>query len=71
MTVGRPPLSHKERRLASMGFRPTPEIRTKLEVAAAENKRSLSKEIEFRLEMTFRDDWVLERLREIVRVIAT
>ncbi len=51
--LGRPPLPDKERRRAAMGFRPTPEIRERLEKAAEENKRSLSQEIESRLETSF------------------
>ncbi len=36
-----------------MGFRPTPEIRERLELAAVKSKRSLSQEIETRLENSF------------------
>ncbi len=50
---GRPPLAPEKRRGASLGFRPTPEIRAKLEEAAAVADRSLSQEIESRLERSF------------------
>lgn len=48
--LGRPKLPPEKKRLASTGFRPTPEVRAKLEAAARENNRSLSSEIESRLE---------------------
>ncbi len=48
--LGRPKLPPEKKRLSSTGFRPTPEVRAKLEAAARENNRSLSSEIESRLE---------------------
>ena len=51
--MGRPTLPKDQRRGASMGFRPTPEIRQRLEAAAQENGRSMSQEIEHRLERSF------------------
>lgn len=51
--MGRPPLPPGERRRASMGFRPTPAIRRELEQTAFANGRSLSQEIEARLELSF------------------
>ncbi len=51
--MGRPPLPPDKRRLPSMGFRPTPTIRAKLEEAARANGRSMSHEVEARLERTF------------------
>ncbi len=53
VTHGRPVISDDHRRLSPMGFRPTPAVREKLEQAAVRNCRSLSKEIEFRLEASF------------------
>ena len=50
---GRPPLPPGEKKLDAMGFRPTPEVREKLEAAAKENGRSLSREVESRLEQSF------------------
>ena len=53
---GRPPLPPGEKKLDAMGFRPTPEVRAKLEEAAKENGRSLSREIESRLEQSFSNE---------------
>lgn len=47
---GRPKLPEDERRLASIGFRPTPALRNLLERGAAKNGRSLAQEINSRLE---------------------
>ena len=57
--MGRPPLPPGKRRGASMGFRPTPEIREKLEEAANANGRSMSQEVEHRLEQSFEGDEAL------------
>lgn len=54
--MGRPPLPPEKRRSASMGFRPTPSLRASLEAQAAVNQRSVSQEIEHRLERSFHDD---------------
>ncbi len=51
--MGRRPLPPQKRRRASMGFRPTPEVRRQLEQTASANHRSLSQEIEARLELSF------------------
>ncbi len=51
--MGRPPLPPNKRRGASMGFRPTPTIRAELEEAARANGRSMSHEVEARLERSF------------------
>jgi hypothetical protein len=48
--MGRPPLPPGKRRGASMGFRPTPEIRKMLEESAKQNGRSMSQEVEAHLE---------------------
>ena len=53
---GRPSLPPGERKLASLGFRPTPEIRSSLEAAAKKNCRSVSKEVEARLDRSFLND---------------
>ena len=58
--MGRPPLPSGKRRGASMGFRPTPEIREKLEEAAKANGRSMSQEVEHRLERSFTEEANLE-----------
>lgn len=54
--MGRPPLPPDKKRGQTVGFKPTPEVRQKLQEAAAANDRSVSKEIETRLERTFGDD---------------
>ena len=54
--MGRPLLPPGKRRGASMGFRPTPGIRGKLEEAAKANGRSMSQEVEHRLERSFEED---------------
>ena len=51
--MGRPPLPSSKKRLPSMGFRPTPEIRKRLAAAASSSDRSMSQEIESRLERSF------------------
>ena len=43
-----------------MGFRPTPEIREKLEEASKANGRSMSQEVEHRLERSFTEEANLE-----------
>lgn len=53
--MGRPPLPVNQRKRSSMAFRPTPELRKKLENATAESKLSLTQEVERRLEWSFSD----------------
>ena len=53
--MGRPPLPADQRKRSSMAFRPTPELRMKLEGATAESKLSLTQEVERRLEWSFSD----------------
>lgn len=60
---GRPPLPQKDRKLASVAFRPTPSMRDRLETAASANERSLTAEIEARLEHSF----LVEDFRAAVR----
>ena len=55
---GRPPLPPEEKRLPSMGFRPSLTLRKALEDAISVSGRSLSQEIESRLEQTFLRDEV-------------
>lgn len=50
---GRPPKPEGERKLASLGFRPTPALRKLLDKAAKDNGRSLAQEISSRLERSF------------------
>lgn len=57
--LGRPPLSPSKKRGHTMGFKPTPEINKQLRDAAAANDRSVSKEIEARLERSFSNEEAL------------
>ncbi len=59
--MGRPPLPVSERKLPSMAFRPTPDVRRKLEEAAAESGRSMSQEMQSRLEHSLQDQDARER----------
>ena len=58
---GRPPLKPEERRLPSVAFRPTHDLRKMLEDAAANSGRSLSQEIDRRLERSFLIDAICGR----------
>lgn len=53
---GRPPLSPAERRNRNFTFRSRGALREQLRTAAKTNERSVSEEIEHRLELSFRDD---------------
>ncbi len=53
-----------------MGFRPTPEIREKLERAARANGRSMSQEIEERLGQSFEVDRIALLEAKIDRLIS-
>ena len=55
--VGRPP--SEDRRLSPMGFRPTAELRERLEAASQKSGKSLSWEIEWRLMRSFLIDDLL------------
>jgi hypothetical protein len=68
--MGRPALPPGKRRGASMGFRPTPGIRGKLEEAAKANGRSMSQEIESRLERSF-VEFGREDIFLVARLLAT
>ena len=54
--MGRPPLPPEKRKRPSMGFRPTVELRGRLEKAAAASGLSMTQEVERRLERSFRDE---------------
>ena len=56
---GRPPLPPEKRKRPSMGFRPTADLRGKLEHAAVTSGLSLTQEVERRLERSFaeEDSW--------------
>ena len=53
---GRPRLPKGQKKPEPMSFRPTPDIRTKLEAAAAASGRSMTREIDSRIERTFLED---------------
>jgi hypothetical protein len=59
---GRPALPADEKKLASIGFRPTPQIRRALEEAARQNGRSVSQEIMSRLEHSLSADSTAEHM---------
>ena len=54
--LGRPPKGPYEDKRKTLSTRITSNLRTRLEEAAEETGRSLSQEIEFRLEQSFKDD---------------
>lgn len=57
--IGRPPLPPEKRKRPSMGFRPTTDLREKLEHASATSGLSLTQEVERRLEQSFLDEAAL------------
>ncbi len=63
--AGRPTTVAREGEKATLGIRAAPSLKMKLLAAAKVSARSLSAEAEFRLEQSFRDDEVLQRLDEI------
>ncbi len=60
--MGRPPLPAGKRRRLSLAFRPTPTIRSGVEEAARANGRSMSQEIEARLEQSLIGDGVIHHM---------
>jgi len=60
--IGRPRLPPGKKREDPIGFRPTPDIRKNLKTAAKDNGRSVSQEIQSRLEESFRKTDILEAL---------
>ncbi len=65
--IGRPPLPPGEKRRPSMGFRPTAEVRYKIVAGAEASGRSMSAEIEHRLEMSYRESEWAEEIAAVVR----
>ncbi len=53
---GRPPLPPEEKRRPSMGFRPTPQLRERIEAGSQISRQSLSQEIEAQLEQAYASD---------------
>ena len=58
--VGRPPKPAKERKTVNFTFRSRGELRDQLRDAAAVSGRSISEEIEYRLNQSFRDQYIAE-----------
>ena len=58
--IGRPPKPAKERKTVNFTFRSRGDMRQKLQDAAAPYGRSISEEIERRLEQSFRDEYIAE-----------
>jgi hypothetical protein len=52
-----------------LSFRVTPEFKANIDSAAKSSGRSTAQEIEMRLEASFRDDAVMERLDRIERAL--
>ena len=48
---------------APLNMRTSPALRAKIEAAAAINYRSLTQEVEFRLERSFHEDWIVAQLK--------
>lgn len=61
--VGRP--KKEDARRATISTRVTDELRKAIGEASKKTGRSLAQEIEFRLERSFRDDEIIERLDRI------
>ena len=60
--MGRPPLPPEKRKLQSMGFRPTAEVREGIEKSAASSGRSMAQEIERRLERSLQEEGAARHL---------
>lgn len=51
-----------------LGLRVSPELKRRLERAAEQSTRSLSQEVEFRLEQSFQSERFLEDVRKVIEV---
>ena len=69
---GRPTLMPEKKKLPPVGFRPTPGLKAFLDQAAEGNGRSVSKEIESRLERSFQSDEAMggPKLHALFRMLA-
>jgi|SRR5262245_9881889 len=54
--IGRPPKPVEDRRAVNFTFRSRPQMRDRLQAAAIESRRSISEEIEHRLDQSFTED---------------
>jgi Arc-like DNA binding domain len=70
--IGRPPKSEEDRKAVNFTFRSRGQMRDLLKAAAAASGRSISEEIEYRLQNSFREDdsYGGPRLSAVFRVIA-
>jgi hypothetical protein len=66
--IGRPPRHGSERLSKSRTFRVRPHLDELLQKAAAEAGRSVSEEIEYRLDRSFYGDGLRDRMIEIVKL---
>lgn len=64
---GRPPKAPADRKGGNITFRAHPDFRAKLEDAAAQSGRTITQEVELRVERSFRDDDLRALIREEVR----
>ena len=67
--IGRPPKPPKNRKSVNFTFRSREEMREQLRVAAAVSGRSISEEIEYRLNQSFQNELILEAAKEAVRAV--
>jgi Arc-like DNA binding domain len=70
--IGRPPKSEEDRKAVNFTFRSRGQMRDLLQAAAAASKRSISEEIEYRLQNSFReeDSYGGPRLSAVFRLLA-
>jgi hypothetical protein len=66
--IGRPPKPAAERKERNFTFRTRPELRAQLTEAAAKSGRSISEEIEYRLDRTFMTDELSDGLERLVHI---
>jgi Arc-like DNA binding domain len=65
--VGRPPKPAKERKTVNFTFRSRGDMRERLRDAAAVSGRSISEEIEFRLEQSFQEERIAMAVLKALR----
>ena len=71
MKIGRPRKRNLEPGVTtSLGLKVRIETKSRIAEAADESGWSMSREVEFRLERTFRDDEILSRLDKIEKMLA-
>ena len=67
--AGRPSRELRPGERVPMSFRVRPELKLMMDEAASKSGRSVTQEIEMRLEQSFRDDRIESRLDEILAYI--